>query len=69
VKVGRADLTAEEWEALHRLNRGAPEALLVPATILRRLVELGLAVERADQRRVSDRGKALILRHKDAKRR
>ena len=58
MNAGRADLTAEEWEAL-----------LVPATILRRLTELGLALERAGQRRVSDRGKALILRHKDAKRR
>ena len=69
MKVGRADLTAEEWEALHRLNRGAPEALLVPATIVARLVELDLAFVGAGQRRVSDRGKALILRHRDAKRR
>ena len=58
MNAGRADLTAEEWEAL-----------LVPTTILRRLTELGLALERAGQPRVSDRGKALILRHKDVKRR
>lgn len=69
MKVGRADLTAEEWEALQRLNRGAPEALLVPATIFGRLVELDLALVRAGQRRVTDRGKALILRSRDAKRR
>ncbi|HWT29595.1 MAG TPA: hypothetical protein VN240_01055 [Propylenella sp.] len=68
MKVGRADLTAEEWEALQRLNRGPPEALMVPATIVSRLVELDLALVRAGQRRVSDRGKALILRYRDAKR-
>ena len=69
MSVGRGDLTSEEWEALHRVNRGAPEALLVPATIFGRLVDLDLALTRAGQRRVSDRGKALILRHRDAKRR
>ena len=69
MNVGRADLTAEEWEALQRLNRGAPESLLVPGTSMERLVELGLAQLRGGQRRVSDRGKALILRHRDAKRR
>ena len=61
----RPDLTAEEWEALERLNRGPPEALLLPATILERLRELGLAIERGGQRRISDRGKQLILRQKD----
>ena len=64
--VSRADLTPEEWEALQRLNRGPPEALLLPTTIFMRLAELGLAWERLGQRRVSDRGKQLILRHKDA---
>lgn len=58
------DLTGEEWEALQRLNRGAPEAKLVPSIILERLVELGLALERAGQRRVTDRGKQLILRRR-----
>lgn len=61
----RLDLTDEEWQALHRLNRGAPEARLVPATIRMRLVALGLAVERAGVARVSDLGKRLILRHGD----
>jgi hypothetical protein len=56
------DLTAEEWDALLRLNRGAPEARLVPSTILERLIELGLALERGGNRRVTDRGKQLILR-------
>lgn len=59
------DLTGEEWEALYRLNRGAPEARLVPSTILERLVELGLALERAGIRRVTDRGKQLILRRRE----
>ena len=67
--ASRADLTAEEWEALHRVNRGAPESGLVPATIMLRLHELGLASERAGQRRVSEAGKQLILRHRDRKRR
>ena len=61
----RPDLTAEEWEALQRLNRGPPEALLLPATIVERLRELDLAIERGGQRRISDRGKQLILRQKD----
>ena len=65
--VSRADLTPEEWEALQRLNRGPPEALLLPGTIFMRLAELGLAWERLGQRRVSDRGKQLILRHKDGR--
>lgn len=63
--VARADLTPEEWEALLRLNRGPPEALLLPGTIFARLKELGLVLERGAQRRVSDRGKQLILKHKD----
>lgn len=62
--AGRSALTPEEWEALHRLSRGAPEALLVPATIMGRLVELGLATDRAGQRRVSDHGRQLILSRK-----
>jgi hypothetical protein len=65
VTASGADLTLEEWEALQRLNRGAPEARLVPATVAERLVRLGLVLERGGQRRVSDRGKQLILRHKD----
>lgn len=67
--ASRADLTPEEWEALLRLNRGPPEARLLPGTIMLRLSELGLALERGGERRVSDRGKQLILRHKDRKRR
>lgn len=66
--ASRADLTPEEWEALLRLNRGPPESRLLPGTIFERLRELGFAVERAGQRRVSDRGKQLILRHTDRKR-
>ncbi len=66
--TGRHDLTAEEWEALLRLNRGKPEALLVPGTILSRLAGLGLAIERAGQRRVSEAGKQLILKQKDGRR-
>ncbi len=65
--ANRPDLMPEEWEALQRLNRGPPEALLLPTTILARLAELGLAVECAGQRRISDRGKQLILKHKDRK--
>ena len=56
------DLTTEEWEALLRLNRGQPEAGLVPSLIFDRLAQLGLASYRAGRRRVSDRGKQLILR-------
>ncbi len=63
--AGRADLTPEEWESLLRLNRGPPESLLLPGTIFTRLADLGLATERAGQRRVSERGKQLILRNKD----
>ena len=66
--VERHDLTAEEWESLERLSRGKPEALLVPGTILSRLAELGLAIERAGQRRVSEAGKQLILKQKDGRR-
>lgn len=58
------DLTAEEWEALQRLNRGAPESKLVPRVILERLIELGLASERGGQRRVTDHAKQLILRQR-----
>ena len=65
--AGRADLTPEEWEALQRLNRGPPESRLLPGTIFVRLAELGLAIERGGQRRVSDRGKQLILRNTDSR--
>ena len=65
--ASRADLTAEEWDSLLRLNRGPPESQLLPGTIFVRLMELGLASERAGQRRVSERGKQLILKHKDRK--
>ena len=63
--VSRADLTPEEWESLQRLNRGPPEATLLPGTVFMRLAELGLAWERTGQRRLTDRGKQLILKHKD----
>lgn len=63
--VGRQDLTPEEWEALQRLARGKPESALVPGTFVSRLVEIGLAVERGGQRRVSEAGKQLILKYKD----
>ena len=60
----RSDLTDEEWEMLQRLDRGAPEALLVPGTILSRLVELRLAILRAGRGRVSEAGKQLLLKHR-----
>ncbi len=65
--ASRADLTPEEWEALQRLNRGRPEALLLPRTLFMRLAELGLAWERTGQRRLTDRGKQLILKHKESR--
>lgn len=61
----RNDLTGEEWDALQRLNRGPPEANLVPETIYARLAEVGLALMRGGQRRISDRGKRLILWDRD----
>ena len=63
--IRHLDLTDEEWEALHRVKRGPPEASLVPATIRARLVELGLVVERAGAIRVSEAGRRLILRYGD----
>jgi hypothetical protein len=65
--IGTPDLTPEEWEALQRVHRGAPEATLVPASIFERLVEVGFAYERAGARKVSERGRALILRRRDRK--
>ena len=63
--IQHVDLTDEEWESLHRVKRGPPEASLVPATIRTRLIELGLVVERAGAIRVSDAGKRLILKYGD----
>lgn len=60
----RGDLTDEEWDSLQRLDRGPPESGLVPGTILARLVEIGLALERGGRRRVSEAGKRLLLREK-----
>ena len=65
MSAGRADLTEEEWEALHRIHRGPPESELVPATVAARLVEVGLALERNGRRRVSESGRKLILRRRD----
>ena len=65
--VDRSDLTDEEWEMLLRLDRGPPESRLVPGTILERLLEIRLATRRAGQPRVSEAGKRLILRHRDAR--
>lgn len=64
----REELTAEEWDALLRINRGPPEAGLVPATICERFSELGLAQVRGGQRRISDRGKRLIGWDRDDRR-
>jgi hypothetical protein len=61
----RVDLTEEEWDALHRIHRGPPEADLVPTTVAQRLVEIGLALERNGRRRVSEGGRKLILRCRD----
>lgn len=65
MSVGRSDLSEEEWEALQRVNRGAPEADLVPPLMRSLLVELGLAVERPSRIVISDRGKKLIRLHRD----
>ena len=62
---GRFDLTEEEWDALHRIHRGPPESELVPSTVVGRLVEIGLALERNGRRRVSESGRKLILRRRD----
>ncbi len=61
----RFDLTDEEWDALHRIHRGPPEANLVPSTVAERLVEIGLAAERNGRRRVTESGRKLILRRRD----
>ena len=56
----RSDLSDEGWEALHRLNRGQPEAGLVPPLMEDLLVEFGLAI-----RVISPAGKRMILRHEN----
>lgn len=61
----RSDLSDEEWEALHRLNRGRPESLFVPPLMLDLLSDLGLAVRRRDGPAPSQAGKRLILKHKN----
>ena len=63
--VSRADLTVEEWDCLQRIHRGAPEATLVPGTIMERLAELGLAFETGGRRRLSEAGRRLILKSRD----
>lgn len=67
MKADRGDLTDEEWDAIERIHRGAPEAGLVPATLVGRLIEQGYVVERTAGRRLTDRGRALILRERDRK--
>ncbi len=62
---GRFDLTEKEWDALQRIDRGPPEAELVPSTVVGRLVEIGLALERNGRRRISENGRKLILRRRD----
>lgn len=66
--VERSDLSDEEWEALQRLNRGAPEADLIPPLMRHLLLELGLAVERPARIVISDRGKKLVRLHRDDRR-
>ncbi|KZE28384.1 hypothetical protein IMF23_07785 [Chelatococcus daeguensis] len=66
--VDRSDLSEEEWEALQRLNRGAPEADLIPPLMRHLLLELGLALERPSRIVISDRGKKLIRLHRDGRR-
>ena len=63
--IRHLDLTDEEWEALHRVRRGPPEALLVPATIRTHLIDLGLVYERAGAVRLSEAGRRLILKYGD----
>jgi hypothetical protein len=63
--IGRAEMSDEEWEALHRINRGAPESRLVPPLMVAFLIEHGLAQERRGALMVSDAGKRLLLRHKN----
>jgi hypothetical protein len=65
MSAGSFDLTEEEWDALQRIHRGPPESQLVPSTVVGRLVEIGLAVERNGRRRVSENGRKLILRRRD----
>ncbi|WAJ27461.1 hypothetical protein [Antarcticirhabdus aurantiaca] len=63
--AGRNDLTDEEWEALHRLDRGQPEAGLVPQTMRDLLVGYGLAAKRRGGAvGVSEAGKRLIHKHR-----
>ncbi|SEQ34591.1 hypothetical protein SAMN05216548_10445 [Faunimonas pinastri] len=61
----RLDLTDEEWEALLRVSRGAPESRLVPRTILERLIEMGLAVEARGAPSVSPRARRIITRSRE----
>lgn len=63
--VQRSDLSDEEWEALHRLNRGRPEAGFVPPLMQDLLVEFGLAVRRRGEVAISPAGKRMILKHKN----
>ena len=65
MSAGPFDLTEEEWDALHRIHRGPPESQLVPSTLVGRLIEIGLAVERNGRRRVSETGRKLMLRRRD----
>lgn len=63
--IGRAEMSDEEWEALHRVNRGAPESGLVPPLMAAFLIEHGLVQNRRGTLAVSDAGKRLLLRHKN----
>jgi hypothetical protein len=62
--VTRADLSDEEWDALLRVSRGAPEVGLVPSVLLGILFDAGLAVRRGRSAALSEAGKKLILKHK-----
>ncbi|GGG27330.1 hypothetical protein [Chelatococcus composti] len=66
--VDRSDLSEEEWEALQRLNRGAPEADFIPPLMRDLLLNLGLAVARPQRIVISDLGKKLIRLHRDDRR-
>jgi hypothetical protein len=63
--VQRSDLSDEEWEALHRLNRGQPEAGLVPPLMQDLLIEFGLATRRRGEVAISPAGKRMVLKHKN----
>ena len=60
-----SDLSDEEWEALHRLNRGQPEEGLVAPLMQDLLIKFGLAVRQRATVVISPAGKRMILAHKN----